>query len=247
MTGLIYGFSLWMVTWLSYPHASVWALVPWALLAAERVLRRPSPRSAALLALVIGIQFLCGHPESSFHLCVAVAVFAVLRLRGSPAPRRRCWRWPAARSWGAALAALVLLPVGELVLRSADLEQRAGEAQNIKTPLKFALGVMVPFQWGKPTQTPIDFFLLARAFYGGALPLMLAAIALLPADAGTRGDGDRRRRLHAGRARDPAGLPDRHAPAGVLERPQHAAGRALPAVPGAARGLGAGRRRPLTA
>ena len=54
LAGLVYGFSLWMITWISYPHASVWALVPWALLAAEGVLRRPSVRRTALLALVIG-------------------------------------------------------------------------------------------------------------------------------------------------------------------------------------------------
>ena len=166
MAGLVYGFSLWMITWISYPHASVWALVPWALLAAEGVLRRPDPRRAALLALVIGLQFLCGHPESSFHLIVAVVVFGALRLRGSPSWRRAAVGLVGGLVWGALLAALVLLPVGELVFRSADLDQRAGEAQNIKTPLKFALGVMVPFYWGKPTQTPIDFFLLARAFYG---------------------------------------------------------------------------------
>lgn len=179
LCGVVYGFSLWMVTWVSYPHASVWALVPWALLATERVLRRPDARGAGWLALVVGVQFLCGHPESSFHLLVAAFVFAALRLRGSPAPRRAALLLAGGAAWGALLAALVLLPVGELVLRSADLEQRAGEARNIKTPLKFALGVMVPFQWGKPTQTSIDFFLLARAFYGGALPLMLAGIALL--------------------------------------------------------------------
>jgi hypothetical protein len=178
MAGVVYGFSLWMVTWISYPHASVWALVPWALLAAEGVLRRPDPRRAALLALVIGLQFLCGHPESSFHLIVAVLVWCALRLRGSPSWRRAVVGVLGGLVWGAALAALVLLPVGELVLRSADLSQRAGEAQHIKTPLKFALGVMVPFYWGKPTQTPIDFFLLARAFYGGALPLILAVVAL---------------------------------------------------------------------
>ena len=177
LAGIVYGFSLWMVTWISYPHASVWALVPWALLAAEGVMRRPDPRRAALLALVIGLQFLCGHPESSFHLIVAVVVWCALRLRG-PSWRRAVVGVVVGLAWGAALAALVLLPVGELVLRSADLSQRAGEAQNIKTPLKFALGVMVPFYWGKPTQTPIDFFLLARAFYGGALPLMLAVVAL---------------------------------------------------------------------
>ena len=178
LAGLVYGFSLWMITWISYPHASVWAFVPWALLAAEGVLRRPSVRRTALLALVIGLQFLCGHPESSFHLLAAVVVFSALRLRGSPSWRRALVGLVGGLAWGALLAALVLLPVGELVLRSADLEQRAGEARNIKTPLKFALGVMVPFYWGKPTQTPIDFFLLARAFYGGALPLLLAIVAL---------------------------------------------------------------------
>ena len=105
-------------------------------------------------------------------------MFSALRLRGSPSWRRALVGLVGGLAWGALLAALVLLPVGELVLRSADLEQRAGEARNIKTPLKFALGVMVPFYWGKPTQTPIDFFLLARAFYGGALPLLLAIVAL---------------------------------------------------------------------
>ncbi len=103
---------LWMVTWISYPHASVWALVPWALLAAEGVLRRPDPRRAALLALVIGLQFLCGHPESSFHLIVAVVVLRALRLRGSPSWRRATLGLVGGLAWGALLAALVLLPVG---------------------------------------------------------------------------------------------------------------------------------------
>jgi hypothetical protein len=179
LSGLVYGFSLWMVTWVSYPHVSVWAMVPWALLAAEAVLRKPTLRRVALLALVIAVQFLGGHPESSFHLLVAATVFAALRLRGSPQPRRAALALLGGAAWGAALAALVLLPAAELVLRSADLEQRAGEARHIKTPLKYALGIMIPFQWGKPTQTSLDFFLLARAFYGGALPLMLAGIALL--------------------------------------------------------------------
>lgn len=175
LSGFIYGFSLWMVTWVSYPHVAVWALIPWALLATEGVIRRPDVRRAALLALVIGAQFLSGHPESSFHLLVALAVFAALRLRS----KRALGILVLGVAWGGALAALVLLPAAELVLGSADLAQRAGEARNIYTPRKFALGILVPFQWGKPTQTSIDFFLLARAFYGGALPLMLAGIALL--------------------------------------------------------------------
>src|SRR3712207_71232 len=37
----------------------------------------------------------------------------------------------------------------------------------------------MPDHWGRPTQTPLELFQLARAFYGGALPLMLAAAALI--------------------------------------------------------------------
>ena len=81
LAGVVYGFNLWMVTWLSYPHASVWALVPWLLVAADRVARRPSPHAAAALAALVGVQFLCGHPESSFHALVATVLFFALRLR----------------------------------------------------------------------------------------------------------------------------------------------------------------------
>jgi len=41
--------------------------------------------------------------------------------------------------------------------------------------LRFLLGIALPDYWGTPTQTPLEFFLLARAFYAGALPLMLPA------------------------------------------------------------------------
>ena len=45
----------------------MWALLPWLLLAVDRVVRAPHPGSVALLALVVALQFFGGHPESSFH------------------------------------------------------------------------------------------------------------------------------------------------------------------------------------
>lgn len=182
LAGVTYGFSQWMVTWLSYPHASVWALIPWLLVAADRLVARPALRPAVLLALLVGAQFACGHPESSFHAMLATTVFAALRAWSRPRDvplRRAAAAFVAAVAAGTALAALILLPFVELLASSADIRQRAGSAAASHTQLRYGLGIFLPDEWGRPTQTPIELFLLARAFYAGALPLLLAATGLI--------------------------------------------------------------------
>ena len=185
LAGAVFGFDLWLVTWLVYPHASVWALIPWLLWLADRLLRRPDGLSFALLAGAVGVQFLAGHPESSFHALLVTVAFAALRafqLRRDgelPAIGRPLLLFAGSLVAGAALAAVVLLPFAELVLRSADLEQRAGSAVDAKTAPRFLLGFFLYDYWGRSTGTPLELFLLARAFYVGALPLMLAAAALI--------------------------------------------------------------------
>jgi hypothetical protein len=180
LAAVAYGFCLWEVTWLSYPHASVWALIPLMLVATDRLVRRPDARGAWPLAALTGMQLLCGHPESSFHAELAVVVFGALRVRGLGVP----WRKPlaafaGASAFGLALAAVAVLPFLELLSRSADIHQRAGTAQNNSAPFRDALGAFLPDWYGRPTQTPLRLFLLARAWYGGALALMFAAAALL--------------------------------------------------------------------
>lgn len=194
LAGLVYGFNLWIVTWLAYPHASVWALIPWLLLLTEKVVRRPDALSGGALAAVVGVQFLGGHPESSFHALVACVSFFVLRLvqarRAGRAEARPLQRpllaFGAALAGGAALAALVLVPFGELLLRSADLQQRAGSAAGSHLPVKDLVEVFLSDYYGRPTQTPLELFLLARALYAGALPLMLASAALVLRPRGER-------------------------------------------------------------
>lgn len=188
MAGIVYGFNLWMVTWVSYPHMSVWTWIPWMLLLTERLIRRPDLLAAGGLAAVTGVQFLGGHPESSFHLLVATVLFFILRLvqaRRSGAPGARPLSRPVllfvgGLVGGTLIAALVLLPFGQLVLGSADIHQRAGAAiDKPGVPAKFLLELFLPDYWGRPTQTPLLLFLLSRALYAGALPLMLAAAALV--------------------------------------------------------------------
>ena len=75
----------------------------------------------------------------------------------------------------AALAAVALLPFVELLFHSNDLTTREGRAFLTLEP-RFLLGFFLPDYWGRPSGAQIDAFLVARAFYVGALPLMLAAV-----------------------------------------------------------------------
>ena len=63
LCGLVFGFSLWSVTWVSWTTMSVWALLPWLCLLAELCVRRPGPLPFAGLATATGLQFLGGHPS----------------------------------------------------------------------------------------------------------------------------------------------------------------------------------------
>jgi hypothetical protein len=179
MAGLVFAFCLKLVTWLSYPAASVWALIPWLLAATDAVVRRPGLLTCAGLAAVTGLQFLCGHPESSFHALLAAVAFLALRLWWTDTG----WRGPllafsAALIGGAALAAVALVPFAELLWLSADLRERAGESVDVHLPIQDSLGFFLTDWWGRPTQTPLRPFLLERALYVGALPLVLAVAAL---------------------------------------------------------------------
>lgn len=180
LAGLAYGMSLYMVTWLAWPLASVWALLPWLLAATDRVVRRPDAAGVAALAGVTGAQLLAGHPESSFHAGVAALLFGVLRLsRVEPGRRlRRVAGVAGGFAAGAALAAIVLLPFLELLALSGDVAQRSGrDPSHIRRA--YALGLALPEYWGRPTQVMLEPFINARAFYAGALPLLLSGLAVL--------------------------------------------------------------------
>lgn len=187
LAGLVYALNLKMVTWISYPHMSVWTLIPWLLLATEMLVRRPDLLAGGLLAGVVGIQFLCGHAESSFHALLTTVLFFALRLwqarRGAPPgelrPGRTAAVFAGALVAGTALSALTLVPFVQLLLHSADFHERQGQSVDVSLQFKESIGIFLPDFWGRSTQTPIRLFVLERALYVGALPMMLAFAALV--------------------------------------------------------------------
>ena len=187
LAGLVFALNLKMVTWISYPHMSVWTFIPWLMLLTDRLVRRPTLLAGAGLAALVAVQFLSGHAESSFHALMATSAFLLLRLwqarreewDGSTPPLRAVLAFGGAVLAGAAVAAVSLIPFAELVLQSADLRDRTGESIDVSLDFKEAIGIFLPDWWGRPTQTPIRLFVIERALYIGALPLMLVAAAFV--------------------------------------------------------------------
>jgi hypothetical protein len=186
LAGVVYAFGLYFVAWLVWPLASVWAWLPLLLALTEVVVRRPGPLPAAGLAVVTALQFFGGHPESSFHVVFAALAFFALRLvvrrrEARQAGEPRSWRAPVAAfagslAGGGLLAAIALVPLAEMILNSAELEERTAANPDKISP-RFLAMAFLPDYWGQLTQVSIYPFVNLRAFYAGALPLMLAVAA----------------------------------------------------------------------
>ena len=206
LAGLVYGFGLFFVVWLSWPLSSVWAWLPWLLLCVWTVVRRPGARPVAALALVVALQFFGGHPESSFHVLAAGSFFALLALsrieRG--ARLRAIGRLAAGLAAGSLLAAVALLPFLELLARSGDFENREGKTGG-HFPVTALVNYVLPEYWGRPSQAPTQAFAFSRAYYAGALPLMLAALG--GGRAAAAGSGSRSPRAARWRSRSRSGTP----------------------------------------
>ncbi len=195
MCGTVFGFGLFLVAWLPWPLGNVFPLIPWMLLASERLIRRPGPLAASGLAVVTALQFFGGHPETSVHVMIATVAYFVLRVLQSPggvvvamgdaarAGRSRLSafvgtvRRPAAvfvlaLVLGTALAAIATVPFLELLRNSSDLSSRPRSQVHVQPAYFFASLLPSYFPGG---------FVIETAFYAGVLPLMLAFIALLRA------------------------------------------------------------------
>jgi hypothetical protein len=183
LAGIVFALNLKMVSWVIYPTMGVWALIPWLLLLTDRLVRRPDLLAGAALAALVALQFLAGHPESSFHALLVACLFLALRLwqaRGAGrAVLRPALAFGGVVAGGTALAAISLIPLGELLWLSADVHDRAGQSVDVHLQLKEVIGVFMPDYWGRPTETSLRPLLLERAMYVGALPLLLAAVALI--------------------------------------------------------------------
>jgi hypothetical protein len=173
-------------------------LLPLAMLCAERFVQRRDLRSWLAAGLVIGIQFLAGHPSFAIVTAVATAVYVCIRVL-QESRRRRASAWQTARALAArlgawagvavlslGLAAIQVLPT----LRHAEQSQRQGGLSfefatgsqpatvrgmaQLLFPYAYTQGDWMPEAawWGRFNPVP------SEGIYNGAMCVVLAPLAL---------------------------------------------------------------------
>ena len=144
-----------------------------------RIQAAPCGREVALLALSLGLQMLCGHPQAAWITQVGLAVFLVGRR--IERPLGRSLRGLAADlglaglslALGLVLAAVALLPLAEL----------AGQGNRPAASAAFAGAFAEPiFGWATllvPTQMPFFHFNASAQLYVGLIPLLAGVLGLM--------------------------------------------------------------------
>ena len=189
-----------MIWWLGYPLSPVIVWLPAMLLTVERTLTHKSSLYAIATGLLIGAQFLGGHPEASFHILLAWATYALYRaisIEGWQPSRLlpQLMRVATAVAIGVLLAAVQLLPFLEAVFHSAAFSireaQASARASSLVVHLLFewhdwptAITTFLPQYFGTSLDNsywyPYSNYVEQNA-YTGILPLALAATAALGA------------------------------------------------------------------
>jgi hypothetical protein len=143
-----------------------------------------------LLALVVALQLLAGHAQTSFYSLLIVAAFALFRLvqrqvaRGKLQVRQILLAAGClliALLWGIALAAIQLLPTAELAAHS----QRAGRLTNLQFAYELSfwpwrlITLLAPDFFGNPARSNYWAYgtYWEEAAFVGVLPLIFAALA----------------------------------------------------------------------
>ena len=146
VAGLIYALSAPLVLWVQHMLGTELALLPWVLLATERLARRPDRRGFVLMALAVAAGIFAGHPETAALNALAAAVFlAVMVLRTG-----RGWRplaaFVGAHALGTVAAAIVLVPFG--VAYADSITRVTHDGGDLHLPPSWVLTFALPEVFG---------------------------------------------------------------------------------------------------
>jgi len=154
--GLVYPFCGFLVVWLLFPVTAVAIWMPWLLLATDRVFRRPGPRSAGWLAVVVTLVILGGHIQTSAHVLLAAGIYALTIGWGDRANqavvRRATITWVLGTGLGLGVAAVQILPLGFYLAKSPvwgdRLREQAPWWRIARPRLLDAVCTAVPYAYG---------------------------------------------------------------------------------------------------
>jgi hypothetical protein len=200
--GVVLMLSGFYVVWVGYPESMVAVWLPWSLLCVEGLIHGARHRRAwaAGLAVVTGLQLTAGHVETSAHVLLATALYAVVRVGTDLRARTHARAVSRPLVWmgvgialGIALAAVQLGPTIQYLRGSYTNAYRSAVTERPE-PLPNLAFWLVPNLSGNPAFTePIHFpdqmifdgeyfNYNERTGYVGVGALVLAVIGLFRTD-----------------------------------------------------------------
>lgn len=195
LAGLIYGFSLWQVTWLHLPpFVATSAWLPALCLALIRLREKTTAPRTAVTGIVVGLVLLAGHLQIAFYVLAAATVFALWLLWREPSSRSRFIVCGVTASCvGLCLAAPQLLPTMELAryahrVAAATPEGYAAYIGYAVHPAALVT-LFLPDFFGNPALADAPYSGFSRsgayfnyaegALYVGLAPFVLVAVGML--------------------------------------------------------------------
>lgn len=153
LAGISFALGGFLVAWQGAPHANAACLLPVLFWALGRAFDRPGCREWILVAPVVGLIFLSGHPPTELQVLAAGAAYAVFRARRAAKGERLAAGLPALWSLllGAALAAPALLPFLEYLPLSSTAASSAALARwGARLSPWAVLHLLMPLASGSP-------------------------------------------------------------------------------------------------
>lgn len=125
-----------LTVWLGHPHSNVLVTLPLLMWAVEKLIQRPNYGGIGALAIGVGLAFLGGHPETTFHVLAFVSMYIALRLIFLRPTLKTGGACIGAVGFGvllgAAVSAIQLFPFVDFLLQSGTLVDR-GHAAGIRS------------------------------------------------------------------------------------------------------------------
>ncbi len=180
LAALVFPLSGMITSFLLFPMGNTHALVPWVLLAVERLANGRG--SWPGLALAGGLQLLGGHPETPVFTALLAGVY--LLVRGSERPVAAWARFLAGWTVAVLISAVQILPLFLTLQESGKwLHTDLAPPASLGTVASLLLRLVLPDLFGNPARGdwwgPYNF--AATAVYAGTLTLLLAAAGLAAA------------------------------------------------------------------
>jgi len=159
------------------PMAMSWALLPFVLVALQRVVRAPSVRTTVVLIVALVLEVMAGHPETTLHVVAIGAAYGMFELVRASRRAAAVVAVVCAGILALFLTAIALMPMLDAIQQSGEWLVRTWYAQ---APLRVAKGFVEAaaisdlFPFVRPQYRD---FLLPRA-EAGSIVLALAIGAL---------------------------------------------------------------------